>query len=376
MLGLLEMLFPLFFDSKRSPTMNQDPLLRLIDSISTRAFDTQTFLRDIVQLAMLSPDPLAVQNRFMVNSMTHYKGVQAATIPHYFLLVELADTQRIGSEPLFIALERTASHGRPSQTHFMEHPDTTTVLESIAQTLKEVPANVLASASRSKELVASLSKSLSSSDPLSPYQAVATDELELTPSESSPSPSYGLSFFGTASLAAARTTYSSPQSTPTEYRAGDRFIGSKNLGLHANLAHNITQVCPQYLSLFDFAVLAVAVRNHDTLYSIFKQQSFWFARIICDVVAREYICTTVSSDANSVSIDDVSIPRNSYLPNLEGRWIGFKINRVEDTVTSVMVSNFRKYLQEMKIEVHFVFNLDCHLLKPRPRQRQDGINTI
>lgn len=354
MLESLGKLFHLHSDSKLPRTMKRDPLLQLIDSIST--FDTQTFLCNMTQLAMRSPNPRAVQNRFMVKCLMHCKDIQASTISHEFILVELADTQRTSSEPLFIALERmlSPSHGRPSQTNFMEHPDSATVLKSVEQTLKEVPANLLASKSKSTE-----------SDPLSPYQAVTTDEFELTPS--SPSPSYQLPFFDTVSLAATSATHTSTQSTSKFYRADDRFIGSKNLGLHKNLALNIRHICPQFLSLFDLAVLADAVHNHDPLYSIFKHQCFWFARIICDVVAREYTCTTITSKANFVAIDDVFIPRNSYLPNLEGRWIGFKISRVEEAISSVMSANFRKYLQEMENEVRFIFNLDFRLQKSRHR---------
>lgn len=333
--------------------MNQDPLLQLIDSISI--FDTQTFLREIIRIAVLSPDPRAVQNRFVVKGLTHFKDIQATTISHEFILVELADTQRMSSEPLFIVLERSVSHGLSSQIHFTEHPDSAKVLKSIVQTLKEVPANLLASASRSTE-------SLASSNPLSPYQVVTTDEFELTPSM--PSPSYLLPFFDTASLAATSATQTPIQST---YRAEDRFIGSKSLGLHANLALNIRHICPQSLSLFDLAVLADTVHEHDPLYSMLKHQHFWFARIICDVVERVYVCTTIASKTNFVSMDDVFIPHNRYLPKLEGRWIGFEISRVEEAISSIMTANFRKYLQEMENEVCFIFNLDCHLLKSRRR---------
>ena len=78
-------------------------------------------------------------------------------------------------------------------------------------------------------------------------------------------------------------------------------------------------------------------------------------------------CTTVTSKANFVAINDVFILHNSYLPDLEGRWIDFKISRVEEVTSFVMSANFQKYFQEMENEVHFILNLDFHLQKSRHR---------
>ena len=197
MLVSLAWLFSLLSKShfKRRCTLNQDPLLQLIDSSLT--FDTGSLLREIALFAMVSPDPRAVQDQFIVQSLTHCKGIQALTgmnPQHEFIIAELEDTKRTGSTPLFIVLERTASLVQP-------HPG----LSSIALSLK---APLLASAS-----TPSLSESLPSSVPLSPYQAVASDEIELTPSTPRPSPSHQLPPNDSASLATARALYASTQST-------------------------------------------------------------------------------------------------------------------------------------------------------------------
>ena len=310
-------------------TMNRDPLLQLIDSSST--FDTGSLLRDIVLFAMVSPDPRAVQNRFMVQGLTHCKDIQAPTDTgmnpqHEFVVIELEDTKRTSPKRLFIVLERTASLVRPSPAH-----------SSVSLAMK---APLLASAS-----ISSLSESLPSSDSLSPYKAVATDEFELTPSMPRGSP-YQLPS-SSASLATTGTLYTSTQSTSRVYIADDHFVGSKISGAYADLTLNITQIRPQSLSLFELAVLADTIHNHDPLYSILKHQCFWFVTTLCNVVTREYDCIMVTGSAPSLSRDEV--------------------NRAEDSVSSAMASSFRKYLQEKENEVHFIFYSECHLLKSRHR---------
>jgi hypothetical protein len=328
--------------------MNQDQLLQLIDSSLT--FDTGSLLRDIGLFAMVSPDPRAVQNRFKVQGLTHCKDIHAATgikmnPQHEFIIAELQDTERTGSTPLFIVLERTASL-------VQAYPG----LSSIPLSLK---APLLPSAS-----IGLLSESQPSRAPLCPYQAVASDEIELTPPTRHPSPSHELPPIDSASLATARALYTSTQSTSSVYLADDRFVGSKNLGAYADSTLNIKQIRPQSLSLFELAVLADTIHNYDPHYSTFKHQCFWFATAVCDVVVREWNCITVTGNAPSVSRDQV---QDHYLPDVQGRWRGIKINKAEDTVSSAIASNFRKYLEEKENEVSFIFYPRCHLLKSRCR---------
>jgi hypothetical protein len=107
------------------------------------------------------------------------------------------------------------------------------------------------------------------------------------------------------------------------------------------------------LTLFELAVLADAVHDHDPLYSTLNSQCYWFARVICAVVEREYACSVVRGKQEPLSTDDISIPINNYLPDLGGRFTGILINRVEEAVVTAIASNFRKYLQEKQEEVCF-----------------------
>jgi len=347
--------FRIHSDSKRPRIMERDSFLQLIDSISS--FDTETFLRGIVHTALLSPDPLAVRNRFMVKGLTHCKDLQDSFIPqHEFVIIELQDSdtlaraERSESHPIFIVLERTASSSRQSLP-----VDSSTLLAGLARTLSEIATNLTASSSL-------LSNSLNPSA-LSPYQAVATEEFELTESSQSshlPSPAplshqartRRLRIPDLLSLAVSRASHTSSRSSEV-FRADDRFIGAQNFELYAQSNHNMRQLRPSQLSLFDLAVLANCVHNSDPNYSKFNHQCFWFSSIICDVVAKEYDCSTVSSDANST--DDISVPRNNYLPDFEGRWMTFLISNVEKRELEDMASKFRKYRQEKEDEVRFLF---------------------
>jgi hypothetical protein len=68
-------------------------------------------------------------------------------------------------------------------------------------------------------------------------------------------------------------------------------------------------------------VLADCVHNFDPHYSKFKHQCFWFSSIICDVVAKEYNCTMVSSNSNENSLStDLPTPCKLMQQLSTGRW--------------------------------------------------------
>lgn len=337
--------------------MSLDNFLQLIETISS--FDTQVFLRDLIHSVLFSPDRDAALYRFMVKGLTHCKDLHDSFSPeHEFMVIELTDTQR-GTDPssYFIILERTAGDG----THFMEPTGDSTVLESITRTLKRVPSSILASGSVSKSLP---SKNLlstyqpvpsddleliplgSPSSPvsLSPHLAVTTDKVEVTPSPTA----YRVPVFDRISFGSASAIHRSTQVSLKAYRADDRFVGSLNFPDYADMIHNIQQLRPQNLSLFDFAVLADTVHKHDPHYSKFKHQCYWFASIICDIVLKEYTCTSVGGAGKGI------IPSTDYLPAQEGRWMSIMISSVEEEDLRVVTSEFNRYLQEKKDEVSLI----------------------
>lgn len=298
------------------PLTAVEQILEIIDSGTT--FDTSVFLRDIVNIAVVTDDPQRFLKEIYVDKITHRKespfGYQ-----HELLIIEL----RYSGPPVNLLLGRTASPDRlPTPSYFTSHSDSDTVLQSVVQALKTTPSS---------------------------YERIDEPESH-TPK---------LSILDTASLKAARLLSGSSMSSPSMiYRADDRFLGSKLYNAdYINKTRNICEIRPASLSIFDFAVLADAVHNHDPLYSIFKSQCYWYAKTICDIIKKEYTCAVVSGPEEPLIVDGVSIPENDYLPDMSGRCMGILISAVEDTVTSIITSNFKEYLREKHDQVRFFFFL-------------------
>src|SRR5271170_7416030 len=308
---------PAGVSSKPLPHVPLTPAQQLIELVNSEStFETDAFLR----IAMITDDPFNFLNRFSVQQVTHCKEFPIG-LQHELLIVKVVDASAPGS-PLNLLLERTASADRlsPTPSRFTNHSDSGTVLKSIVQTLKETPPST--------------------------YQMI--DESEpLTPSPQLP-------MFDAATLKAAKLFSGSMSSPSMVYKADDRFLGSKNFkDDYAINSRNIRQIHPTSLSIFELAVLADTVHNHDPLYSIFKSQCYWFARTICDVVAKEYRCDVVSGTQAPLTVDDVLVPRNDYLPDMSGRCSGILISGVEETVSSIIASNFKQHLRKKLDEVCF-----------------------
>lgn len=339
--------------SKHRTTMNSDTLLGLLNS--DLSFDTDTLLRDLILFSTVSSDRKTVLDRFMVKSVTLCKdSPTSASIPqHEYLLVQLIDTlpSQSDAKPLLMALERTASDIRPSSEYFTDHPKSKTVIKSIVEILKETPPAIIESLLKLTTNDSSASPAL---DTHHPYQAIVDDSQSTTSSPNTPF--YGLKLLDAASLATAKAAHFFTHSSSKVYRADDRFVGMKNLiGLGATSTLNIRQIQPLSLSLFDLAVLADSVHNHDPLYSIFGSHCYWFANIICNVIEKEYKCQTVTSPEYAFTKDTICFPPNDYLPELAGRWMGVLISRVQETFSSVVASAFKIHLQEKQDLVSFLF---------------------
>src|SRR5882762_244968 len=124
-------------ESKRR-TMSQDSLLQLIDS--HLILETPVLLNNIIPLAVLASDLKTITERFMVKSITHCKDRQNSLTPeHELLLIELADTHRTVPKTVpktyLMVLERLGSKIQPPSSYFVDHPGSTTVLDSINKTV-------------------------------------------------------------------------------------------------------------------------------------------------------------------------------------------------------------------------------------------------
>jgi len=350
-------------------TEEQDALLQLIDT--RLSFGTDSFLQDIIFLALHAPNPTSVIRRIMVKCLTQVKH------PHEGVIAELIDTDHPDAEPLVIFLGRTASYNRPNPNYFSSHPNSDTVLESIVHTLKEMPSSTLASLTTSGSNDSS-SSLISLFDFTPPLYCPIIDEAE-SDHEPECNASIRLPWFDDVTLAGAKVLHVSTQSTRTSHRAEDRFVGSQIVKAYVPSLQNLRTIKlkSNSLSLFDLAVLADSVHDHDPLYSVLKHRCYWFAEIVCAVVEKVYPCTTIHSKKYTpVSEDMICIPANDYLPDLAGRTMGMLVCKVEEAVVSVVASNFRTYKEAKRTEVHFIINSEGHSLKYGSRYRQNGKTTI
>jgi hypothetical protein len=352
-------------------TMNENSsksILSIFDSDLTH--ETHTFLRQIILYSMVARDPTTVLNRFSVIQIKHCKKSSAGP-QHELLLLTVIDTETPKSEPILILLERNASARAPS-SYFLNHPNSATVLKNIMKTLK----TKLNSASSSIGSPSSLRVSdPSCSQPPIPLSTFQYHRIDDSGSESHPSESPHLSLIDAATLKASKAFQSSASSSSQVFKADDRFqvLGSESKKDYLHCIH-ITKIVPKSLSLFEMAVLADAVHNHDPLYSPLKSQCYWFASMVCNVITQVYSCNEVTHH-NEDLIDDICVPPNDYKPDWAGRWMGILVSDIEGTVSSVIAENFKVHLQAKQKEVRFIPQPQ-YLLKPRYRCKQCGKNFI
>ncbi len=311
-------------------------VLQIVNTALT--FETVTFLRDLVTMAIVSPDYGAVLNRIMVRSLTIFKDPQPPR--HEGIAVELIDTDLPDSDPILIFLERAVSAARPDQRSFSNHPGSQTVLQSIIHTLKETVSSSLPT-TRTPAHDISFPLFDFTHIPSPPYHPLI-DEPEVAHEPDNRPKRNPLPWFDAATLAGIRALHALTQVSAIPYHADDRFVGSKNMGTYVPFLHNLRQIKlePGTLSLFDLAVLADCVHNH---------------QLICAIIEKLYPCTTIRSKQYApVSEDTICIPANDYLPNLEGRTIGILVCRVEEAVVSLVASEFETYKAAKLEEVHFL----------------------
>src|SRR6266545_1668084 len=362
MLNWLTDLFCASESKSKVPTMESDPALQLIDH--DLSYDTNEFLSRLISLAISSPDYNAILKRFLVQSMTLTKTVTSPQ--HKLLALEIMDTQNNSSLPYLMFLEHTKSKELLDSTKFfLEHPDSTTVLESIVDTLKDIPTTLLSSLpAMSDSEDESSSNSTSHSPPDSP-RILPSDPLLGSSSTSSRSssnqsnPSTFRNLVDTGTLVSIKAIQASADSIG-KFKlacAKDQFTGGKDAeGSADTLGQVIWQIRPQFLTLFQLAILADIVHNYALLYSLFKRQCYWFASIICAVILKICTCTSVSPQGLRQS-DNIRIPPNSYLPDLAGRWMGILVTRVEETVLKIIIDKYEASFAEKKMAVRFMLIL-------------------
>jgi hypothetical protein len=138
--------------------------------------------------------------------------------------------------------------------------------------------------------------------------------------------------------------------------ANDRVVG---VGM-IDPGQNIRQIQPRELSLFELVLLASVVHDLSPLYSLFKNQCYWFSSIIFHAVEALYCSGRVEEPETE---EEIYIPllNDSYLPDLSGVWMGIRISRVEGAMVTYVCTEFKKLLRERMAQVgsQLILSLLC-----------------
>lgn len=109
------------------------------------------------------------------------------------------------------------------------------------------------------------------------------------------------------------------------------------------------------LTLFHMALLAHVVHTEYPLYSLFKNNCYWFSNVM--YLATKFIDKALGpnfdhsdhsgypeEDSKGIT-DDFFLPFYLYLPQVAGRWMGFKICEVQEIVVERIVRLFHEQLE-------------------------------
>jgi hypothetical protein len=298
-------------------------------------------------------------NRIMVTGVTQSKATTESE--HEFLINDLVDSKRVLPDRK-ILLERTVSElatniingeevpDEPLIRKFLQHPSSKDILAAIRSNIPSAsvtPESVaLASASTLAPASAALS-SLSSSLPRLPRKASSTPILPLT----NPSPSQETPLFDKATLKVVSMVHDKKQGNAPQVEgipAEDRFLGENYLRNRAyGTGHNAWHYKPHGLNIVHLAVLALVVHRERPLYSLMKDQCYWFATIIYEVI--KLLFPNPNGESNNLRKEDkfkketaeVFIPFD-YMPQgkVTGRWQGIKVSQAEDLVLATICVKF------------------------------------
>jgi hypothetical protein len=144
--------------------------------------------------------------------------------------------------------------------------------------------------------------------------------------------------------------------------ARDRWLGDLWIGtLDYGTARGARSFEVRNLSLFHLALLADVVHSQYPLYSLFKKNCYWFsgifymaARVIDDMIAPgPESDIPLPFEESKDTTDYFYMPHYMYLPQLAGRWMGFKVSEVQEVVVRRIVAVFIKRLLKEEREVCF-----------------------
>ena len=116
------------------------------------------------------------------------------------------------------------------------------------------------------------------------------------------------------------------------------------------------------LNLFHMALLAHVVHSEHPLYSLFEKNCYWFSNLI--FLAAKSIDKILGSRPGPREIPDEKpeeiedkffLPFYLYMPQVAGRWMGFKVSEVQEIVLNCVIRLFFTELgkYEEKVPLYF-----------------------
>lgn len=340
--------------------------------------------------------PLEAMQRFPLKSVQGSKNETTAP-RHEFIIVDMIDRQ--GPDRKLI-LERTVcpesdNVSKSTIDMFNNHPDSTKLLEVVKQSIHENPALSLAvgtALAAAPLLMSGLVPTPAVVTALSIPTATAfvrsslPSDPTLLPVSHLP-PSAGMAILRSVTdpitltmvdaLHVVSTTptgqcVSETLNKPNDLHADDRFLGESKLSNQAYIARVTKTFKPKNLTLYHLALLAEVVHKEYPLYSLFRRQCYWFAIII--FIILQYLDKNPPPESDGLfnepfddpfddgDLDQFYMPFHLYMPEISGRWAGFKISAPSKVVISAIIKKFHVEFKARMAEVLFCSLTDYCLL--------------
>ena len=339
-----------FFDPYLSPTYNTN-----IDS----------FVGTFVHSVLNTNDAFAALRRLMVLFIVLNKDPVAVS-RHKYLAAQVLDTQ---DDKLYIfIIECTVSTSRVEvkniYTDFSQSPDCKAIIDAIALALQNLSSSLFGSATPtpSSDTVPLIPISMTAT---SPSTSASSPTTQTTGTRSTPE----VSTVDKITLALATVAHSLARSTNAPMYADDKV----SRGKHLAPTETIRQVSPEGLSLYHFAMIADVVHSKALTYSLFRNQCYWYARLIFNAVERLFPSTSgsrpgpicIPSDAG-----DIVLLFGGGVSDGAGRWMGLLINdpTIEEEVLTSVISEF---IQRIKLQEDLVIFHRFKLTIPTKSQKDD-----
>jgi hypothetical protein len=253
---------------------------------------------------------------------------------------------------------------------FLVHEDSMKVLRAVLQASLGAPPDVIATGAALIARPAGLAPTLGTTfSPLAASTLVPSSDEHNLP-EITDETSHSVTDLATLGLTAffnhlsqLSTSRQFSKSLNRKARAQDKWLAGVGIETpEYGTAQGARTFEPKNLTLLHLSLLADLVHAEYPLYSLLKNNSFWYSKIFfdCAVVIDSAIVSNSNSD-HAVLTDTNQeamfyLPYHMYLPRVAGRYMSFKVCEVEKIVVSRIVKLFFEQLEEFEREVRFLLS--------------------